>query len=41
MPSPQRLAAIQAIQERPAPATAPPPSLPELWASAVFGLVQM
>ena len=41
MPSPQRLAAIQAIQERPAPTTAPAASLQELWASDVFDLAKM
>ncbi|MEI6829240.1 MAG: glutamine synthetase III [Synechococcaceae cyanobacterium ELA445] len=41
MPSPQRLAAIKTIQERPAPTTAPAASLQELWASDVFDLAKM
>ena len=41
MPSPQRLAAIQTIQERPAPTTAAAAPLQELWASDVFDLAKM
>ncbi len=41
MPSPQRLAAIHTIQERPAAATAPATPLQELWASDVFDLAKM
>jgi glutamine synthetase len=41
MPSPQRLAAIHTIQERPAAATAPTTPLQELWASDVFDLAKM
>jgi glutamine synthetase len=41
MPSPQRLSAIQTIQERPAPTTAAAAPLQELWASDVFDLAKM
>jgi glutamine synthetase len=41
MPSPQRQAAIQRIQERPAPVTPPIASLQELWATNVFDLPKM
>ena len=41
MPSSQRLAAFQTIQERPAAATAPNAPLQELWAQDVFDLAKM
>ncbi|MCP9775002.1 glutamine synthetase III [Cyanobium sp. WAJ14-Wanaka] len=41
MPSPQRLAALQTIQQRPATLTPGPQKLDELWASDVFGLDKM
>jgi len=41
MPSPQRFAALQAIQQRQAVATAPVQKLSEIWASDVFSLDKM
>jgi glutamine synthetase len=41
MPSPNRLAAIQRTQERPAAVTAPIASLDEIWAADVFNLSKM
>jgi glutamine synthetase len=41
MPSPQRFAALQQIQQRPPVATAPIQTLEELWCSDVFGLEAM
>ena len=41
MPSPQRLAVLQTIQQRQPVATAPIQKLDELWASDVFSLAKM
>jgi glutamine synthetase len=41
MPSSQRLAAFQSIQERPATATLPTAPLQDLWAQDVFDLAKM
>jgi len=41
MPSSQRLAAFQTIQERPATATLPTAPLQDLWAQDVFDLAKM
>ena len=41
MPSPQRFAAIQEIQQRASVVTPPIESLDELWASDVFSLAKM